>query len=438
MFFTQPLKNRIADLENELFSVMQVKDTLDQSMFTLELDEDGYILSVNEHVLTELGYSEKQLLGKSLLDFVPDTARKTPHFELFKQALYEQTVWVGAVQLINAKNSPVWLRVFLHRVVNKDKQFQKITLHASVLTRTIETSRENQDLVKAIHRSMAVIEFDLNGYVLKANEQFLAGVGYTAQEIIGKHHSMFCESDEVGSDQYADFWQKLQQGEFIASRFKRVDKQGDPVWLEATYNPIFNEQGELYKVVKFATVITEQVKLEMAISQAADIAYSTSTETDKIAQQGAEVLHNMVQVMDALAKQMEQAAQEMAALDKQSQQIASLVQSIGSIADQTNLLALNAAIEAARAGEQGRGFAVVADEVRQLARRTSNATIEIVDVVQQNRVLTQNTVGVIQLGKSKAEQSFSLATESGKVMADIQNGAQKVVDAVGQFAEQLK
>ena len=155
-------------------------------------------------------------------------------------------------------------------------------------------------------------------------------------------------------------------------------------------------------------------------------------------QQGAEVLHNMVQVMDALAKQMEQAAQEMAALDKQSQQIASLVQSIGSIADQTNLLALNAAIEAARAGEQGRGFAVVADEVRQLARRTSSATIEIVDVVQQNRVLTQNTVGVIQLGKSKAEQSFSLATESGKVMADIQNGAQKVVDAVGQFAEQLR
>ncbi|WP_371352958.1 MULTISPECIES: methyl-accepting chemotaxis protein [Pseudoalteromonas] len=142
-------------------------------------------------------------------------------------------------------------------------------------------------------------------------------------------------------------------------------------------------------------------------------------------------------VMDELAQQMEQAAQEIAALDKQSQQIANIVQSISSIAEQTNLLALNAAIEAARAGEQGRGFAVVADEVRQLASRTSKATEEIVDVVKDNQSLTQNTVRVIEQGKVKAEQGQVLANESGKVMEDIQQGAQEVVDAVGQFANQL-
>ncbi|WP_432212408.1 methyl-accepting chemotaxis protein [Pseudoalteromonas shioyasakiensis] len=142
-------------------------------------------------------------------------------------------------------------------------------------------------------------------------------------------------------------------------------------------------------------------------------------------------------VMNELAQQMEQAAQEISALDKQSQQIAAIVQSISSIAEQTNLLALNAAIEAARAGEQGRGFAVVADEVRQLASRTSKATEEIVEVVNNNQSLTQNTVKVIEQGKVKAEQGVSLSNESGQVMEDIQHGAQQVVDAVGQFANQL-
>ncbi len=438
MFFTQPLKERIAQLEDELFSVSQVKDTLDNRMFTLELDKEGCITFANTQVLAELGYTEAQLIGKPLLDLVPSTAKQAKHSLQFKRAILDKSAWVGAVQLLNAQDQHVWLRAFFHPTLNKQQGFEKFDLHASVLTRTIETSRENKDLVKAINRSMAVIEFDLEGHVLKANDQFLAGVGYAKEEIIGKHHRMFCEPEEANSTGYAEFWQKLQKGQFISSRFKRVNKFGEPIWLEATYNPVFNEQDVLYKVVKFATVITEQVNLEMAVSQAADIAYGTSTETDKAAKQGATVLDEMVHVMDDLAKQMEQAAAEMAELDKQSQQIAAIVQSISSIAEQTNLLALNAAIEAARAGEQGRGFAVVADEVRQLALRTSNSTVEIVDVVKQNRSLTKHTVEVIELGKTKAELGFNLASESGNVMSDIQHGAQKVVDAVGQFSQKIK
>jgi methyl-accepting chemotaxis protein len=190
--------------------------------------------------------------------------------------------------------------------------------------------------------------------------------------------------------------------------------------------------------MKFATVITDQVNQEIAISQAAEIAYSTSTQTDKKAEQGAIVIQDTVTAMTELAINMEQAANEISALDQQSQQISSIVQSISSIAEQTNLLALNAAIEAARAGEQGRGFAVVADEVRLLASRTSKATEEIVEVVQRNQSQTQNTVAVIEKGKEKAEQGLALSKESGDVMQEIQQGAQEVVNAIGQFTSELK
>ena len=205
---------------------------------------------------------------------------------------------------------------------------------------------------------MAVIEFDLDGYVLKVNDQFLAGVGYTKNEVIGKHHRMFCEPAEANSTDYAEFWLKLKKGLFISTRFKRVDKLGKPVWLEATYNPVFNEQGVLYKVVKFATVLSKQVNREIAELQAVDNAYNISAENDNAAQQDATGLDEMVRVMNDLARQIKQAAAEMTELDKQSQQITAIVRSISSIADQTNGLALNAAVEAARAAARGRSLAV--------------------------------------------------------------------------------
>ena len=193
----------------------------------------------------------------------------------------------------------------------------------------------------------------------------------------------------------------------------------------------------LYKVVKFATVITDQVNQEQAVAEAASIAYSTSLQTDNSAQRGTTVVTQAVDVMRDLARHMQQAGDGIEALNAQSQVIGSIVKTISGIAEQTNLLALNAAIEAARAGEQGRGFAVVADEVRQLASRTSKATEEIVGVVRQNQDMAREAVALMTDGRLQAEQGLALAAEAGTVIVEIQDGAQKVVSAVGQFANQL-
>ncbi|MCK7632761.1 methyl-accepting chemotaxis protein [Shewanella oncorhynchi] len=141
--------------------------------------------------------------------------------------------------------------------------------------------------------------------------------------------------------------------------------------------------------------------------------------------------------MQELSEQMEDASAGIAALDKQSQIIGTIIKSISGIADQTNLLALNAAIEAARAGEQGRGFAVVADEVRHLASRTTKATVEIIDVVLQNQKLAEQAVKIIEQGKVQAHHALELSAQSGSVMVEIQDGAKKVVSAVGQFTNHL-
>lgn len=285
---------------------------------------------------------------------------------------------------------------------------------------------------------MAVIEFNLQGEVLTANDNFLSVMGYRLDEIRGKHHRLFCERSESESTDYRQFWERLNRGEFFSGRFKRVKQHGATVWLRATYNPVFDNQGRLYKVVKFASDITDQVHQQEAETQAARLAYDTSLHTDSTAQQGAQVVQRTVEVMQSIAGELNRAADGISAVSQQSEMISSIVQTIRGIAEQTNLLALNAAIEAARAGEQGRGFAVVADEVRNLAARTSQATVEIVEVVRRNHELAQGAVNSMEASKEKAEQGVTLANEAGQVILDIQDGARQVVQAISQFTATLE
>ncbi|ROL78917.1 chemotaxis protein [Pseudomonas vranovensis] len=435
--FNSKLKQEILRLREELQSVEQVKCSLDSEMLVLQLDPQGRIESVNSNFEKEMLYSSHQLIGRNIEEIVPAHVKQLDFYQRMKHAIARGEHLNGAFRLLRGNGEEAWLRSILQPVKNSEGRIKYFTLHSSDLTRTIETSREHESLIKALMRSTAVIEFNLNGEVLTANERFLQTMGYKLDQVVGKHHRLFCEPEEYNSVGYHAFWDKLRRGEFVAERFKRIDAHGRVVWLEASYNPIIDAHDVLYKVVKFATVITDQVNQETAVAQAADIAYTTSLETDACARKATEVVTQTVDVMRGLETYMQEAAEGIEALDKQSQVIGSIIKTISDIAGQTNLLALNAAIEAARAGEQGRGFAVVADEVRQLASRTSTATEEIARVVQQNEQLAKAAVDIIDSSKRQAEQGLSLAGQTGTVIVEIQDGAQKVVNAVGQFSNQL-
>ncbi|GAC1035196.1 PAS domain-containing methyl-accepting chemotaxis protein [Pseudomonas sp. No.21] len=436
--FNTRLKKELEHLREENARAQQIKESIFQEMLVMEIDLQGRILSVNENFLNVLQYRSDTIIGRTLEELIPQTFHRDPNYLKMRQGLANGEHFNGAYRLLRGDGREAWLRCIWQPIRDGRGQIQSVVVCANDLTRTIETAKEHEGLINALLRSTAVIEFNLKGEVLNANQRFLDAMGYRLEQIKGKHHSVFCDPEESSSAGYREFWAKLLRGEFVVGRFKRIDAHGRDVWLEASYNPVHDTNDQLYKVVKFATVITDQVNQEQAVAEAANIAYSTSQQTDATAQKGASVVSQTVNVMRLITNQVQEAAEGIEALDKQSQLISSIIKTISGIASQTNLLALNAAIEAARAGEQGRGFAVVADEVRQLAGRTSQAAEEIVEVVQQNQSLAQAAVDSMSSSRQHAEQGLNLANEAGSVIVEIQDGAQRVVSAVGQFASQLK
>ncbi|WP_454281017.1 methyl-accepting chemotaxis protein [Sphingomonas sp. Marseille-Q8236] len=336
-------------------ALQAISTAMNRSQAVVEFALDGTVLSANDNFLAAFGYTLDEVVGRHHRIFCDPAHVATPDYAAFWRKLGTGAFDTGTYRRVSANGQDVWLQATYNPILDPDGRPIKIVKFAMDVTAAKERAAEHEGRKNAIDLSQAVVEFDLEGHIIEANDNFLAMMGYARADLVGRHHSKLCDQLQAMSPNYREFWKRLGRGEFDAGRYRRVGNGGREVWIQATYNPILDAEGRPRKIVKIATDISRQVILEQEVQQ--------RLEEGRRLQ--AELQHG-----NALLK---------SAMDE----LAGIVTSVAGIARQTNMLALNATIEAARAGDAGRGFAVVASEVKKLAGETRIATDRATEMMQR-------------------------------------------------------
>ena len=458
-------------------------DALNKSQAVIEFDLNGTVLTANGNFLAALGYTLPEIQGKHHRMFVEPAFAASPEYAQFWDKLRRGEYQAAQFKRIAKGGREIWIEASYNPILDAAGRPCKVVKFATDITERKAREADLQGQVNAISKSQAVIEFELDGTVLTANQNFLTVLGYTLPEIQGKHHRMFVEPAFAASAEYAQFWERLRRGEYQAAQFKRIAKGGREIWIEASYNPILDASGRPYKVVKFATDITAQVELLNQLKTlidrnfgeigealgrsdgksgaAMDAATETSANVQTIAAAAEELASSTLEIATSMTKSRtmaEQAQQQAEAADQATQKMADaarqmngIVDLIRSIAGQINLLALNATIEAARAGEAGRGFAVVATEVKNLASQAARATDQISgeidgiqsisgDVVDALGGIRQSIVSVrdyVLTTASAVEEQTAVTTDMSRSMQGASTAVSAITSNIGEIVASI-
>ena len=422
------------------------RDAVNRVQAIIEFDLHGRIITANDNFLNVMGYALEEVQGQHHRIFCDSAFVHSPEYLAFWERLERGEFNAGEYRRVTKSGKDVWILASYNPIFDAEGKPVKVVKFATDITEQKKLSAESRGKLEALGRSQAVIEFDMRGHVLSVNHNFLRTMGYTEDEVVGAHHSLFCDEDLVKSAQYRNFWAALGQGEFQSGLFKRRGKHDADIWILATYNPILDIDGKAYKVVKFAMDVTDQVQREMLVSEKVqaisgvlnkltqsigDIA-DGSQETAGIAGQ------TQVEAADG-SKLLARSRDAIVAIQKSSGDVRDIIDTINDIASQTHLLAFNAAIEAARAGEHGYGFSVVANEVRKLAEKSAVATREIAKLINDtiNRVDDGTRLsGEVEAAFERIVRSVGRTSESiGQIHAATSAQANATQDASALLTE---
>jgi len=428
---------------------------IDRVMAVIEFDLDGRILCANPNFCSTVGYSEAEIIGQHHSIFTDPAYARSEEYRQFWARLKRGEFHRGQYRRLCKGGREIWIEASYNPILDAQGRPYKVVKYAIDITERRQRDADVDSQLRAIDRAQATIVFDLAGNIQDANANFCGAIGYSLEEIRGRHHRMFVQPEDAVSAAYVELWAGLARGEAQIGRFRRVRKDGSALWIQASYTPILDAEGRPYKVVKFATDVTRSVQAQEELRMlAADIAKASreiSAGNDDLAtrtEQQAAALEKTAASMEELSATVNQNAQRalqanalaaaavqiaeggggivervvgtMGSINVQSRKVADIIGVIDGIAFQTNILALNAAVEAARAGEQGRGFAVVAGEVRALAQRAALAAKEI-------KQLISDTVGEVARGST-------LVDDAGQTMQEIVAAVRRVTALMAEIS----
>jgi len=392
-----------------------------KSQAVIEFRMDGTVLNANANFLNALGYSLDEIKGKNHSMFVDAAYRESSEYKAFWAQLNRGEYEAGEFKRIGKGGKEVWIQASYNPILDLNGKPFKVVKYATDITAQKLQNADYAGQIAAIGKSQAVIEFRMDGTVLGANDNFLTSLGYTWDEIKGKHHSLFVDPAYRESSEYKAFWAQLNRGEYESGEFKRIGKGGKEVWLQASYNPILDLNGKPFKVIKYATDITQLVQNRLEIvrvvqaAEGGDLTQQINVKgDDDLSKVGAQLRNFLGGLRDSL-KQISEAA---STVGSSSEELNAVSQEMASGAEETSR---QATIVSAASEEVSKSVAMVAtgsDEMLSAIREISRNSTEAARV-------TKNAVTVAESANATISKLGESSIEIGKVIKVITSIAQQ-------------